>query len=374
MSHAAETVFPLEGFLRDYAEIRGGAWDEVEPQVYDLLLPPELAGQSMDLSSSGMVRVAFDPEALPEHPGAQLASFGTPLVDRLLASAVERGQLAVAYFNGLNVAVYDLSRQVRRAIRLPDGCELQIGRTRAMHVAQGVFWFQAEFKSDQKEHEILPIALDLHSGRQVRRLEQLLEFSRLAEEPAEYLIEARRMSRAQAYQTAREAALRTLSALAGVRKRELAERVERQVERMESYYRDLRSELAESRERARKRNEDVEKFGPRLEALDRERRLRIAETRQKASLSMRLRLLSLLMVQQPKLIIQTSLHRKSTAGSSPELPELELVWDPLVEALEAATCPVCQTPTFEFLLTRRGGLACAACKDTARAIGHAHPR
>ena len=56
----------LEDFLRDYVETVGGAWDEVEPQVYDLLLPAETAG--------GVVRVTFDPEALPEHPGAQLAS------------------------------------------------------------------------------------------------------------------------------------------------------------------------------------------------------------------------------------------------------------------------------------------------------------
>jgi len=30
---------PLEQFLRDYAEASGGMWDEIEPQVYDLMLP-----------------------------------------------------------------------------------------------------------------------------------------------------------------------------------------------------------------------------------------------------------------------------------------------------------------------------------------------
>ena len=39
-----------------------------------------------------MVRLVFDPEAIPEHPGAQLASYGTPLIDRLLADAVNRGR------------------------------------------------------------------------------------------------------------------------------------------------------------------------------------------------------------------------------------------------------------------------------------------
>src|SRR4051794_24860358 len=66
---------PLEEFLRDYAEVTGGVWDEVEPQVYDVLLPS--SGGSEEA-----LRVAFDPEAIPEHPGAQLASYGTPLIDR----------------------------------------------------------------------------------------------------------------------------------------------------------------------------------------------------------------------------------------------------------------------------------------------------
>ena len=32
---------PLETFVRDYVETAGGAWDEVEPQVYDVILPTE---------------------------------------------------------------------------------------------------------------------------------------------------------------------------------------------------------------------------------------------------------------------------------------------------------------------------------------------
>src|SRR5438309_12125376 len=85
---------PLEDFLRDYVETIGGAWDEVEPQVYDLLLPGESTASIMDVGGRGIVRVAFDPEAVPEHPGSQLASFGTPFVDKVLADALERGRCA----------------------------------------------------------------------------------------------------------------------------------------------------------------------------------------------------------------------------------------------------------------------------------------
>src|SRR2546421_1991728 len=87
---------PLEDFLRDYVDVTGGVWDEIEPQVYDLLLP------TADNSGQEILRITFDPEALPEHPGAQLASLGTPLVNDLLADAVNRGRRAYLYFVGLN--------------------------------------------------------------------------------------------------------------------------------------------------------------------------------------------------------------------------------------------------------------------------------
>jgi hypothetical protein len=337
----------LEDFLRDYVETIGGAWDEVEPQVYDLLLPAEAAG--------GVVRVTFDPEALPEHPGAQLASFGTPFVNGLLTEAMDRGRFAEFALVGLNLTPHDLGPRVRRAITLAEDLKLQVEGARPLHFPQAVYWFEAEFVSDQKEQEIIPVALDLHYGRQVRHLEQLLDHSRLADKPAQPLPEVRRMSVAAAYPLARERALRTFATLANTRSRELNERLQRQITRMARYYADLRTEVAEQEERARGRGEDLTKFAARREALEREERLRVAELRQKNTLRVHLRLLHLLVVQQPKLQV-----RCRVAGEKAPAP-LELVWDPLVEAVEAAPCPVCERPTFAFALTRLGQLVCPAC-------------
>src|SRR3954470_20465169 len=119
---------PLEEFLRDYAEVTGGMWDEVEPQVYDLMLPGrDSAGEPE------MVRLVFDPEAIPEHPGAQLASYGTPLIDRLLADAVERGRFARLYLLGLNLNPRAPPGRARRALTLPPGAGLRVERVRALH-------------------------------------------------------------------------------------------------------------------------------------------------------------------------------------------------------------------------------------------------
>jgi rubrerythrin len=313
-----------------------------------------------------VVRVAFDPEAIPEHPGAQLASYGTPLVDRLLADAVERGRHARLYFTGLAASAQGLSGRVARALTLPEGSSLRIERARAMHFPQAVFWFQATFISDQKEQDLLPVAIDLHHGRQVRHLDRLLDHAHLAEEPWTPLPEARHAGLASAYPIARDRVVRTLAALANTRARELGERLNRQVERMRKYYADLRDEVEEQAERARNRSEDEAKFASRREALDREEQLRVAELRQKSSLRAHLRLINLLEIHQPNLLLRGSIVSGGRAAGP-----LELVWDPLVEALEAVPCPTCGHPTFALEVDRQGRITCPSCAAQAAAQARA---
>src|SRR3982074_1899246 len=121
-----EAISPLEAFLRDYADVSGGLWGGVGPQVYDLMLP----GRGPAGGEPDVVRVAFDPEAIPEHPGAQLASFGTPLVDGILQNAVRRGRCAELAMVGLNLTPHDLAGRIRRALTLGPDSSLRLERAR----------------------------------------------------------------------------------------------------------------------------------------------------------------------------------------------------------------------------------------------------
>jgi hypothetical protein len=346
---------PLEEFLRGYAEVFGGLWDEVEPQVYDLMLPARDAAREPEI-----VRLAFDPEAVPEHPGSQLASYGTPLVDRLLADAVNRGRHVALYMVGLNLGPQGLEDRLRRAVTLPSGFELRLEQARPLHFPQAVFWFEATFVSDQKEQDLLTVAIDVHHGRQVRHLDRLLDRAHLAEKPWSPLAEAPHPGLRAAYPIARDRVVRTLSALANTSFRELHERLDRQLERIGRYYADLRAEVEEQSRKARNRDEDRTRFTARTEALAREEQLRGAELRRKSQLKVHLRLLNLLVIHQPKLLLHTAV---ASAGSV--LGTLEWVWDPLVEAIEAAVCPVCRHPTFELGVTRQRQLVCPACAAAA---------
>lgn len=348
---------PLEEFLEAYAEEVGGVWDEVEPQVYDLMLPAAAHGAEPEV-----VRLVFDPEAIPEHPGAQLGSYGTPLVDGLLADAVNRGRHVTLYLVGLNLAPQGLEDRLRRAVTLPAGFELKLDHCRTMHFPQAAFWFEATFVSDQKEQDILTVAIDVHYGRQVRHLERLIDRAHLAERPWTPLAEVRHPGLASAYPIARDRVVRTLSAMANTYHRDLGGRLHRQLERIKQYYTDLRTEVEEQAQKARHRGDETTRFTERLGALAREESLRAAELERKSQLKVQLRLLNLLVVHQPKQFLHTAVALKGSV-----VGRQEWVWDPLVEALEATVCPGCSHPTFEFGVTRQGQLVCPNCASASTA-------
>jgi hypothetical protein len=344
---------PLEQFVRDFVEAVDGAWDEIEPQVYDLLTETEL------------LQVTFDPEALPEHPRAQLASFGTPLVDRLLGDAAKRWSAAQLYRIGLNLHVQDLHARVNRTVLLPPGAELRIERVRPLSFPQAVFWFKAVFSGDQKQEEILPIGIDLHYQREVRQLEPLLADGRLSTNPEAVLAEARHTGLASGYRTARGHVLRTVTALANACRREWADRLERQIARVSYYYAQLREEADEYERRSQFRTRKPEdgsseddpagRAAARREAIDREYSLRIAELRQRSSVRVEIKLGSVMLVEQPKLQIAAAVMVKERS-----VGRLDLVWDPLSDGLEAVPCTRCGQPTFT-LRIEHAELVCANC-------------
>jgi hypothetical protein len=256
---------------------------------------------------------------------------------------------------------------------LPEDFDWTFETVRFLHYPQAIFWFEATFSSDIKEQEVLPVAFDLATKREVRRLDQLLDFDRLAQQPAQSLIEAKHADLTDVYLKARQEAVRTISTFSNLRRRELDTRLNKQVARMQLYYSDLRKELSEQENRKIGRpaketetaaDEHREKFASRLETINREEMQRITELRQKSALKVTLRLANLLIVQQPKICVRADVadKRGQYALSEP----MELVWNPLSEQLEAATCPVCDCSTFEFQLAAKKSksehpLVCRQC-------------
>ncbi|MBI5302120.1 MAG: hypothetical protein HY868_08290 [Chloroflexi bacterium] len=340
---------PLEQFLIEYVDAVGGLADEIEPQVYDVLTP----------EADKPLRVAFDPDALPEHPSAQLLTFGSALLDDLLTRAQTRGQIGLAFLDDAHLSPHALAQRVTRDLVLPAAITLRIENIRPLYVTHTLFWFEVTYLGDEKEQALYPIAIDRYYGRQVRRLDDLLEGERFTETRRWTFADAKALPLDRAYLDARDAIVRTVRAEVHARQHQTQTRLVEQTERMKRYYADLRAELIERIERATARGDETESLRLRQDALNREEALRLDELARKAQLRVQLKLVNLLHVKIPRLFISTHVTAKQIPTIHPA--SLTLTWDPLVEKTDALVCPNCQRPTFELRVNRHGALHCPEC-------------
>ena len=340
----------LESFFLRYIEQAGGMWDEVEPQVYDLLLPDllerELGG-----------RVAFDPEALHDHPEAQLLAFGNPALDFVFEQAQANSRVAKVYVGGMNLAPHNLAALVQRGLQVPAGQTISVLSQRPLHYLSALWWFQATFTSDEKVQETYAIGTDLHYGRITRHLEELLREGgiSMSEAPQIAYPDAPALSLTRGYALAREEAMRTITVAAHERLNELQRLLLRETERIAHYFDDSRVELGERASRA-KTPEDVQRFAAQRIALDREQQAQTGELRRKMALSVKVRLIALMLVCQPKVRVVARLSADKRPGA-----ELVLTYDPAQKKLNAVPCPTCQRPTLSLVLGMAGQITCPEC-------------
>lgn len=364
---------PLERFLPEYAEVAGGAWEEVEPQVYDVLLPAEITARPDEGAS--VVRVTFDPEAVAEHPGAQLLVYGSPLLDRLLAHAQAHSRVAGGFLLGVNAAVQPDRAWLEEGLKVPDGATWEMGAVRPLLFRHAAFWFQATYVSDEKEQESYLSAVDLYQGRFARHLEGLLRagtYDLSAERPFP-CPDAPSRPLAQAYAMARERVAATALSVGRGHQREHEERLGRQVARMERYYGDLRDELqerlAKARQDGRTSPKTVASLEERLAGIGREERVRVDEVRRRSALRVSVGLTNLLLLAYPKLRVAATL----TPKRGPDL-SLDLVWDPLAGQLEPPDCPSCSRATRQLAQGGRGEWVCPGCGGQPPRGGHERAR
>jgi hypothetical protein len=351
---------PLEEFLLDYLDVAGGVWQAVEPQVYDALLPAAVEQALGVAASDGVLRFTLDPEALPDYPTAQLMAFGNPLLDRIFEHAQSLGQTAQVYLTGFNLSPHDLPSTVRRSLQVPAGVEVRSGPPRAYHFSAALFWFQATFISDEKVQDIFAVGIERYYGRLARTLMETLRSTTLSDTRSYPYPDAPGLPLPRTYQLAREEATRAVTVAAHSHLAELQQYLQREAQRLAGYFTDLRAELADRRARVAARGEDIAPFEAQQQAFEREEQAQLADLRHKLALRVQIKLLNVLHVIQPKLRLRVQLVPAHGPGG-----EIEVVFDPAAQKVEATVCPDCARPTLALALRRSGRVVCPACAARA---------
>lgn len=338
---------PLHQFVLDYLELCGADRDLVEPQVYDLLLPPELAS-SLELGrgfADEMVRLLFDAEAVADYPNGLLVSCGTPFLDALLKQAQQGGCKAQLFDNRYAMPPYNLEKRMRSLFSLPKGAGLRFDPATPYYFTTHFYWFQGTLVSDEKLQYPFQLAIQRYHGRPERRpIGQLIEqgdpFPSL---PYPF---AGGLSLEQTYLLARQEAVGKMEQLLQRYRSSLQIQASIELTRIRHYFAELRSELAA------KKKETIDSA---LRALALEEEARLHDVEKKLSLRGELQLMNLLLLHRIHYLIEIEIE-----GLRKAVPSLKLIWDPLEDAFLPMVCPHCSAPTMQLTLHKEQ-LSCPLC-------------
>ena len=155
---------PLESFILSYLNTEDIPWENVKPQVYDVLLSQELSTVLAHGSQTDLTRFCFDPEAL-QHPGSQFLALGDPALDSFFQHVMAVGRSAIVYLSESHCSPQNLEAVIKRELVLAPDLSLACGTPKPLYFSKALFCFQITHLCDEKQQMLLSIGVDLHFGR-----------------------------------------------------------------------------------------------------------------------------------------------------------------------------------------------------------------
>lgn len=339
----------IEAFTLAAIEGLGGAAAEQAPGLYTVLWPPEEDGGDVETR-----QLAFDPDAIEEGSAAELVTFASPTLERIVRFATASGRVARAFLVASPAPMRGIAERLARSYQFLDASWTP-ATGRPWWVPAGIFLFRASYLSSAREEDLVEIAIGLADRRILRRLAEAVErFGLVPDAPGAWPMMPE-VTAAEAYAVARNELERRLLAPVGVRRRDLGSRLARERGRAAAYYDELMREIDEQQASLPGDGPERAALESKLRAIRVERDGRIAELGRKYALTVEVSLLSILRLYLPRVVVQGTL-----AGKRESAP-LALVWDPIEQTGEPLRCQRCQALTYEAGLHRTRLVTCPRC-------------
>lgn len=339
----------VEAFTLAAIEGLGGVAEALTPGLYTVLWPSE-----EDAGNVETRQLAFDPDAIEEDTAAELVTFASPTLERIVRRATASGRVARAFLSTPPLQLRGIAERVARSYHFLDAAWTP-GPARPWWFPAGIFLFRASYLSDAREEDLVEIAIGLADRRILRRLAEGVERFGLVPDAPEAWPMMPEVTAKDAYAVARDELERRLVAPLGARRRELASRLTRERGRAAAYYAELLREFGEQQAKLPADAPERAVLDARLRAIRVERDGRIAELGRTYALTVEASLLSVLRLYLPRLVIQ------GTLASKRESAPLALVWDPVEQTGEPLRCERCRVLTYEAGPHRTGIVTCPQC-------------
>ena len=340
-----------------------GALVEAKGSVIEALLPEEVATR---LQVREEVRFRFavaDGNGTEEATEAQLVTYGSPVLEKILAGLATQGKGAAVALQGLYLKQVAPGPEVEQMFQPLNARGKCVGVETTV-VPYGIFNFRYTAVSDEKTEGIVAVAVNSRSLAEVASVAHRWREAEWHERSVLEVLSTIPHPVLLLYRRASGVAQRQISRVLRDFHQSRERRLERDVQRLDEYYLGIAKEIRGRLHKKGLVGEEAEREEVKASAAERELGLKIHDLQDKYAVRVRVAYISVLWVLLPVLQATMSYQRRQA------FREFPVFWNPLLKEWEAVACEGCGENTFAVsLCDDKQHLSCAMCSQPCPTCG-----
>lgn len=346
--------YSIQDFVIRTLESFGALVEQKEYALAEVLVPDVLAQR---FNGKNMLLLAFDYEVAQENESSEFVTFGSYILDEVTHLALSKGRTMECFIPVERLEVPSkIEELVQEAVYFVKCRPPQVKNQYIMEHCYYRFNFHCAYQCDEKQEEILPVLVDMNTGRQDEEVQQLLlEIERgLPLQKRQYVLPMVPMiADKDAYTLACAAAKPRIAESMEKVNRSIAVLQNQEMSKVTRFYKNTIDDL----ERRLSRSQDInrmERLKKQIDAAKADEKRRILDVKEKYSVQAVVALDSIVAYRLPNIHLTLEIQQKD------EFFEFGVVFNNLSRKVETPLCPRCGRPAAQ-LMRDNGELHCG-CK------------
>lgn len=344
--------YSIQEFITNVLKSCGAVVEQTDYAIAEVLLPEHLA----EHFHASHLLLAFDYEVACETPGSEFVTFGSDLLDKVVDLALSLGRIIECHVPVRILQPPDnLEEKFANAIEFKKCRKPVLKEWFPLEHIYYRFNFRCIYRYDEKEEEIRPVLVDMHSGRQDAEVQGLLpELEKIVavESRQRILPEAPVISQDEAYFRACMAVKSQIGKTINRIEESQKQLLEKELAKVTRYYdntvRDLQRRLANTLDTKR-----AEHLKRQIEATQADKKLRQQDIRKKFAVRADVSLDSMVIYHLPKIIAVFEIQQRN------DIFTFAGKFNLVSRQFETPLCPSCGLPATS--LERMGGKLHCGC-------------
>jgi len=340
-----------------------GALVEAKGNAIEALLPEAVATRLQVPEEVRFRFAAANGTGTEEATDAQLVTYGSPVLEKIVAGLAAHGSVAVVALQGLYLKQVTPGPDIEQMFP-PLNARGKCVKVEPTMVPYGIFNFRYTAVSDEKTEGIVAVAVNARSLAEVAPVAHRWREAEWQERSVHEVLSTISHPLPQLYRRAKSVAQRQIRRVLQDFHQSRERRLERDRQRLEAYYLGIAQEIRGRLQKKGLGGTEAEREEGKARAAERELLLKVHELQDKYAVRVQVATISVLWVLLPVLHATMAYQRRQAVR------EVPVFWNPLLKEWEAVACEGCRENTFAVsLCDDKQHLSCAVCSQPCPTCG-----